>query len=228
MIFAQRIPFDISSMTEIVGNLTYLALAVIALWGSYCVLIVWRRIGQLNFKWESQQYDFLTAMHQCYLAGDMNTIRDECQGDKRAVPQLVIIALKNMSLPAGKLRDLLIERFQRDVLVEIDYRTNWVHTVIKSAPMLGLFGTVLGMMGAFSKLSAQTRIEPTMLASDIMFALITTAIGLTIAVPLIFATASLSNRTARLEDYVSSAILNIVEWNQKTVTGNTVNQKRTE
>jgi biopolymer transport protein ExbB/TolQ len=211
-LFAQKIPLDISSLTAIVGNLTYLVLAAVALWGAYCTLMVWRRIGHLNFKRESQQYDFLAAMHQCYLTGDMEAIRNECQGDKRAVPQLVLIALKNMSLPVGKLRDLLIERFQRDVLAEIDYRTNWVHTVIKSAPMLGLFGTVLGMMGAFSKLGAQTRIEPTMLASDIMFALITTAIGLSIAVPLIFATASLSIRTAKLEDYVSSAILNIVEW----------------
>ena len=211
-LFAQNISLDISTLTGIVGNLTYLALAAVALWGTYCVLIVWRRIGQLNFKQESQQYDFLATMYDWYLRNDTEAIQNECRGDNRAVPQLVLIALKNMSLPAAKLRDLLIERFQRDVLVEIDNRTNWVHTVIKSAPMLGLFGTVLGMMGAFSKLGAQTRLDPTMLASDIMFALITTAIGLTIAVPLIFATASLSTRTARLEDFVSSAILNIVEW----------------
>jgi len=212
MLFAQNIPFDISKMTEFVGNLDYLALALVALWGTYCVFVAWRRIGQLNFKQESHQYDFLATVHEWYLRGDIEAIRNECQGDKRAVPQLVLIAIKNMSLPAARLRDLLIERFQRDVLVEIDNRTNWVNTVIKSAPMLGLFGTVLGMMGAFSKLGTQTRVEPTMLASDIMFALITTAIGLTIAVPLIFATASLSIRTARLEDFVSSAILNIVDW----------------
>ena len=216
MLFAQNIPFDISKMTEFVGNLDYLALAVVALWGTYCVIVAWRRIGQLNFKLESQQYDFLAAMHEWYLRGDINAIRNECLGDKRAVPQLVLIALKNMTLPAARLRGLLIERFQRDVLVEIDNRTNWVNTVIKSAPMLGLFGTVLGMMGAFSKLGTQTRIEPTMLASDIMFALITTAIGLAIAVPLIFATASLSIRTARLEDFVSSAIMNITEWTNDT------------
>ena len=215
-LFAQNIPFDISSMTNTVGNITYLLLAAVALWGAYCVIIVWRRIGQLNFKLESQQYDFLAAMHQCHLKGDIDTIKTECSDDKRAVPQLMLIALKNMSLPAAKLRDLLIERFQRDVLVEIDYRNNWINTVIKAAPMLGLFGTVLGMMGAFSKLGAQTRVEPTMLASDIMLALITTAIGLTIAVPLIFATASLSIRTARLEDFVSSAILNIVDWKKDT------------
>ena len=212
ILFAQKIPFDISSMTTIVGNLIYLTLAAIALWGAYCVLIVWRRIGQLNFRKESHQYDFLMAMRQYYLAGNYDAIQSECEGDKRAVPQLVLIMLRNMSLSPAKLRDLLIERFQRDVLAEIDYRNNWVHTVIKSAPMVGLFGTVIGMMGAFGKLGAQTRIEPTMLASDIMFALITTAIGLAIAVPLIFVTASLSIRTARLEDYVSSAILNIVEW----------------
>ena len=214
LLFAQKIPFDISSMTNAAANLTYLALAAIALWGAYCALFVWRRIGHLNFSRESQQYDFLAAMHEYFLHGDMDAIHNECRGDRRAVPQLLLIAMKNMTLPAGKLRDLLIERFQRDVLVEIDYRTNWVHTVIKSAPMIGLFGTVIGMMGAFGTLSSQTRVEPTMLASDIMFALITTAIGLSIAVPLIFATAGLSIRTARLEDFVSSAILNIVEWKE--------------
>lgn len=212
LLFAQKIPFDISTMTNIVGNLIYLTLAAIALWGSYCVLIVWRRIAQLNFRRESQQHDFLTAMRQLYRAGDRDAIQSECRDDKRAVPQLVLIAMKNLTLSPAKMRDLLIERFQRDVLAELDYRTSWVHTVIKSAPMVGLFGTVVGMMGAFGKLGAQTRIEPTMLASDIMFALITTAIGLAIAVPLIFTTASLSIRTAKLEDYVSSAILNIVEW----------------
>lgn len=211
-LFAQKIPFDISSMTGIVGNFIYLLLAVIALWGAYCVLIVWRRIGQLNFRKESHQYDFLTAMRQLYLAGDTEAVKSECEGDKRAVPQLVLVALKHAALSPGRMRDLLIERFQRDVLAEIDYRTNWVQTVIKSAPMVGLFGTVVGMMGAFSKLGVQTRVEPTMLASDIMLALITTACGLAIAVPLIFATASLSIRTARLEDFVSSAILNIAEW----------------
>ena len=215
-LFAQKIPFDISSMTTTVGNLIYLLLAAIALWGAYCVLIVWRRIGQLNFKQESHQFDFLTAMRQLYLAGNMDAIKSECEGDKRAVPQLVLVLLKNATLSPGKLRDLLIERFQRDVLAELDNRTNWVHTVIKSAPMVGLFGTVIGMMGAFSHLGSQTRVEPTMLASDIMLALITTACGLAIAVPLIFTTASLSIRTARLEDFVSSAILHIVEW-QKDV-----------
>ena len=218
-LFAQKLPFDISMMTAIVGNLIYLLLAAIALWGAYCVLIVWRRIGQLNFKRETHQFDFLTAMRQLYLAGNTDVIKSECEGDKRAVPQLVLILLKNTTLAPGKLRDLLIERFQRDVLTELDYRTNWVHTVIKSAPMVGLFGTVIGMMGAFGKLGSQTRIEPTMLASDIMFALITTAIGLAIAVPLIFTTASLSIRTARLEDFVSSAILHIAEWQKDAKNG---------
>ena len=211
VLLGQKVPFDISSMVNIVGNLIYLTLAGIALWGGYCVILVWRRIGQLNFKQESHQYDFLATVHQWYAEGNVDAIKSECAGDKRAIPQLVLIALKNMSLPAARLRDLLIERFQRDVLTEIDYRTTWVHTVIKSAPMVGLFGTVIGMMGAFGKLGAQARLEPTMLASDIMFALITTAIGLAIAVPLILVTASLSIRTARFEDYVSSGILNIVE-----------------
>ena len=54
------------------------------------------------------------------------------------------------------------------------------------APMLGLLGTVVGMMGAFNKLAAQGQADPSVLAESIGLAMITTATGLIIAIPSIF------------------------------------------
>ena len=52
------------------------------------------------------------------------------------------------------------------------------------SPLLGLLGTVLGMIKAFSKLeSAGTKVDPTILAGGIWDALLTTAFGLSVAIP---------------------------------------------
>ncbi|HBR95694.1 MAG TPA: biopolymer transporter ExbB, partial [Opitutae bacterium] len=52
------------------------------------------------------------------------------------------------------------------------------------SPLLGLFGTVYGMIGAFESVALAGEMgDPSIMAADIAYALITTAIGLVIAVP---------------------------------------------
>src|SRR5690606_38557547 len=99
----------------------------------------------------------------------------------------------------------------RDVLEDLETRLSWVNTVIKSAPMLGLFGTVLGMMGAFGKLATATNVEPTDLASDINTALITTAVGLAIAIPLILSVTMINVRIRKLEDLTAEGLTRFLE-----------------
>ena len=72
--------------------------------------------------------------------------------------------------------------------------------------MVGLLGTVIGMMGAFAKLATQENVKPDMLANDISVALITTASGLAIAIPLVFCTASINVRIRKMEDLVAAGL----------------------
>jgi biopolymer transport protein ExbB/TolQ len=83
--------------------------------------------------------------------------------------------------------------------------------MIKSGPMLGLWGTVLGMMGAFGKLASQNKVEPAMLASDISLALVTTALGLLIAIPLIIVANSMTVRIRKMEDLVGAGLGRLFE-----------------
>lgn len=56
--------------------------------------------------------------------------------------------------------------------------------VAQTSPLLGLFGTVLGMIEAFSQLEAAgASVDPSQLAGGIWTALITTAVGLAVAIP---------------------------------------------
>jgi biopolymer transport protein ExbB len=59
-------------------------------------------------------------------------------------------------------------------------------TTINLAPMLGFFGTMVGMIRAFADIAAAGEVDPTIVASGIQIALITTAAGLAIAIPVQF------------------------------------------
>lgn len=202
---------DISVVTQIAGYVIYGALAVIALWGAFCVIMVWRRVAQTRFRSEQEQAEFLDTMDQVLAAGDFDGAAELCERDHRAMAQLAMLALTNRHIGYAKIRSLLADRFQRDVLSDLEYRLSWVYTVIKSAPMVGLLGTVVGMMGAFSKLAAAENVDPKSLADNISLALITTACGLAIAIPLVICTASINVRIRKLEDLVGAGLTRFLE-----------------
>ena len=83
---------------------------------------------------------------------------------------------------------------------------------VSVAPLLGLLGTVLGMMSAFGKLGGGSgNVEATGLASDISLALITTAIGLAIAIPLSLCVAGLAIQIRKTEDLVNAGLSRILD-----------------
>jgi biopolymer transport protein ExbB len=60
----------------------------------------------------------------------------------------------------------------------------WLATIANVAPMIGFFGTVVGMIIAFRDIAAVGDVEPSVVASGISMALITTAGGLLVAIPI--------------------------------------------
>ena len=132
--------------------------------------------------------------------------------DRRATCQLAQMAIANRKLGYSRVKQLLVDRFQRDVLQDLEYRLSWVYTVIKAAPMIGLLGTVLGMMAAFAKLAVGgASVQVDKLAQDIQFALITTALGLAIAIPLVLGTAYINVQIKRMEDLVGFGLNQFLE-----------------
>jgi len=202
---------DLTAVTGIVAIVIYVALALIALWGAFSVIMVWRRVGQTRFRNEHEQSEFLDKVDETLAQGDYKGTIELCDGDYRAMPQLVLLAVGNRGMGMGKLRTLLTDHFQRDVLSDLEYRLAWVYTVIKSAPMVGLLGTVMGMMGAFAKLASGDKVDPTQLADDISFALVTTACGLAIAIPLVLSTASIIRDSRKLEDLMGTGLTRFLD-----------------
>lgn len=202
---------DLTVITKIVGIVIYVALGLIALWGAFCVIMVWWRVARTRFRNEQEQGEFLDKLDENLVAGDFDSATELCDGDDRAMPQLALLALANRNISYAKVRTMLTDRFQRDVLSDLEYRLSWVYTVIKSAPMVGLFGTVVGMMGAFDQLGNMEKVNAAALATNISLALMTTACGLAIAIPLVLAAASINVRIRKLEDLVGSGLTRFLE-----------------
>ncbi len=194
------------SLFNMIADATYLALAAVALWGLYCIVVVWNRVGQKRFKSEDEQDQFLDDVEQMIQSGDFEGTIDYCEGDARALPQIIELAVSHRNLGYNRARKVRMDRVQRDVMSDLDYRLSWVGTVIKAAPMIGLFGTVFGMMGAFQTLATAESVEPSKLAGDIRVALVTTASGLAIAIPLMILVANVNIRIAKMEDLVGSGL----------------------
>ena len=80
-----------------------------------------------------------------------------------------------------------IEDSGRHVVHDLESFLNTLGTIAAISPLLGLLGTVSGMIKAFTAITTQGVGNPTVLAGGIAEALITTAAGLTIAIPAVIA-----------------------------------------
>jgi biopolymer transport protein ExbB len=76
-----------------------------------------------------------------------------------------------------------IEEAGRQVVHELGKFLNTLGTIASVSPLLGLLGTVLGMIKVFSAITAVGVGDPSVLAGGISEALITTAAGLSVAIP---------------------------------------------
>ncbi|MBQ16125.1 MAG: peptide transporter TolQ [Planctomycetaceae bacterium] len=206
----------IYDILDVADEAIYGALALAALFGVFTVIMVLRRIRVKRFSRAAHADAFLDEVGDNLRAGNPDGILGLCDSPRywsKAVPQLITLAMANRDRPTNKVRRLLAERFETDVLADLEYRAGWISTVVKSAPMLGLLGTVIGMINAFQTIagSGKTGVDPSALADDIGVALFTTALGLTVAIPLVILGAMVHVRIGKLSDGVQQQIGRFVD-----------------
>ena len=209
---------NVNYLAGLLGYACYGFLAINFLWGLFCVILLWRRIGALRFGSEQSQAQFLGTLQSQLEGGDFDAATRLCQSEDRALPQLALAAIENRSLAESQIRQLVAELMQRNILADLEYRLSWVATVIKSGPLLGLFGTVLGMMAAFGRIGTGEKVQPSQIANEISIALICTAMGLMTAIPFTYMLASLNIRLRILQDSLSSGMTRFLEHFKNAMT----------
>jgi biopolymer transport protein ExbB len=140
---------------------------------------------------------FADALHECAIL-------------RTPVSRVVHAALLRHDAPRGELKDIVQEAGQLEV-PRLERRLPLLATIVFTAPLLGLLGTVIGLIEAFTTLSAQTGYTSlTDLAGGVYQALITTAAGLMVAIPSAVAYGYLSARVNQIMHDMERAGIEIV------------------
>jgi len=105
-----------------------------------------------------------------------------CQADPSSIARVFSAGLKNAGRGMWLVKESIEERGGREAAI-LEKRVGILSTVASLTPLLGLLGTVSGMIKTFNVISVQGVGNPAPLAGGIAEALITTAAGLSVAIP---------------------------------------------
>lgn len=122
---------------------------------------------------------------------------------------LAIRGHQGADLSESKIREE-VTRVGADLLEELRGYFRPLEVIASLAPLLGLFGTVLGMIAAFQALEAAgNRVDPATLSGGIWEALLTTAVGLAVAIPTVVALNWLERRVERVSMEMQSLVTQV-------------------
>jgi biopolymer transport protein ExbB len=142
--------------------------------------------------------------------GQFDEAVELCCEQKTPLAKILRVVLKNRNGSRRELKDLADEVGEREA-VALQRYLGLLGTIANITPLLGLLGTVLGMIKAFNTLAAEGVGNPVTLGGGISEALITTAAGLTVAVPTVLLHRYLSSRSERLVLELEEATMQIID-----------------
>ena len=140
-------------------------------------------------------------------------------------PKKLLIEIQKIKNPMARIIEVVIitkkdRRFDKEsreaeisriISIEIRNLENYLgglEVIASISPLLGLFGTVLGMIKAFLNLEkAGSQVDPALLAGGIWEALLTTAFGLAIAIPALAAYHLFENKISNTRDKINDAVV---------------------
>lgn len=144
--------------------------------------------------------------------GSYGDARAALESDRSAVSAALAAAMRLASrrVPQETIEDE-VQRIALTRLHDLQRGFRALDAIAQIAPLLGLFGTVLGMIEAFRQLqSAGSAVDPSILAGGIWVALLTTAAGLALAMPvsllLTWFETRLDNERVAIETMTSSLL----------------------
>jgi biopolymer transport protein ExbB len=130
-------------------------------------------------------------------ADDVPLVLSICEKHNGPLPNIVRTALENRRLPRDEMKEVIIDQGRQEIR-SLERGLSALETVAAISPLLGLFGTVIGIFRIFQVISRMGVGQASALSGGISEAVITTIAGLAIAIPAAVAYNYFSNRAENL------------------------------
>jgi biopolymer transport protein ExbB len=142
--------------------------------------------------------------------GNINFAITACRKNFTPISQIILAALLKHGSSRDEIREAIEDTANREVPI-LERNLPILATIGNITPLLGLLGTVFGMIKAFQVVSVVGVGNPEALAEGISEALLTTAFGLSVAIPTIVAYNYLANRVERQTREMESTCAEILD-----------------
>jgi len=149
--------------------------------------------------------------------GDVDGAITYCERKDVPITRILQQGLERLGRPISEIQDAVQAAGKHETFA-LEKRTNLLASVAGIAPMLGFFGTVVGMIRAFQEIqNLQGNVNPSVLAGGIWEALVTTAAGLLVGILALFAYNFLIGRIRRLTNDMERSATDFIDLLQEPV-----------
>jgi biopolymer transport protein ExbB len=147
------------------------------------------------------------ALHPILAKGEFDKAREMVNRDKSVISKMLEMGLARM----GAVRrrediEIAMEESMMEIIPQLEKRTPYVALLANIATLLGLLGTIMGLIEAFTAVANANPAEKAdLLSASISVAMNTTAFGLMSAIPLLLFHAMLTSTTGQIVDSMEMA-----------------------
>lgn len=191
----------------------------IAFFSGIALAIIVERFFFILIRYNINGPAFMTQIQKLVNAGNVERAIQLCKAAPTAALSRVILAgLSRAGKPEREIQDS-VDEVALEILPKLQKRTQYLMMIANVATLMGLLGTILGIIIAFKAVAeVDPSMKQTVLTKGIAVALYTTAFGLIVAIPSMIAHAMLSAKTTKIIDEIdeySVKLINMLVTKQK-------------
>ena len=191
------------------GTIGYIILAL----GAFGVLLLILRVVLLT-RSGSNVNNITNIVIQKVESGKADEALDAVKHFEGSTARVIKATLRNINKDREHIEDIVMENILNESS-NIDRFGNFVLVLAAVAPLLGLLGTVTGMIATFDIITTHGTGDPKLLSGGISEALVTTMLGLVVAIPLLLIGNLLSGWAQNIKDSMEQSALHIVNLFEK-------------
>ncbi len=168
----------------------------------------------------SKNQNVWSEVQPALVSGDFEKAREMTSNDDSTISQLLSMGLARQ----GAVRrrediEIAMEESMMEIIPQLEKRTPYVALASSIATLLGLLGTIMGLIQAFTAVANANPAEKAdLLSASISVAMNTTAFGLMVAIPLLITNTVLTAKTGEIIDSLEMAsvkALNVISAKAK-------------
>ena len=194
------------------GNVGFMSLVALALvlGLAFCIeRIIYLTLSEVNAKKLMQDIDAKLE------ANDVEGAKDLCRQTRGPVASICYQGLLHIKEPLDQI-DRQLTNYGTVQISNMEKGCSWIKLFIALAPSLGFLGTVIGMVMAFDQIQTAGDISPTIVASGMKVALITTIFGIIVALILQlfynYILSKIEHLTSQMEESAITLMDSIAKW----------------